>query len=231
MPNGTILATTNYSIQLFDEQFKEIKQIDSTAIGCAINTTKNEIYISNEKNNCIDTFDLNLNKIKTFGSKGSENSQFNDIGRMYWKNSKLFVLDAGNKRIQIFDIETNFIDSIKLDYRPSSIAVSDKTIGVCGNTGTFFYDTETKNLEYEFKNQIGSLSMIDSIFYLASYKPTPKKVFCFNPNGKFLMEINVCDKLSNYLIHPWSFHILNNEREVVLFYYNSLVVLVVDLLF
>ena len=91
MPNGTILATTNYSIQLFDEQFKEIKQIDSTAIGCAINTTKNEIYISNEKNNCIDTFDLNLNKIKTFGSKGSENSQFNDIGRMYWKNSKLFV--------------------------------------------------------------------------------------------------------------------------------------------
>ncbi len=222
MPNGHVLATTSYSIRLFDEKFKEIKQIDVSAIGCTINTTKNEIYISNEKSSCIEIYDLNLNKIKTFGSKGSKDYEFKDIGLIYWKNSILYVLDAGNKRIQIFDLETKFIDSIKLDYRPSSISVSDKTIGVCGNLGTYFYDLNTKKLGNEYKGFIGSLSMINSIFYLASYRPDPKTVFCFNQGGEFFIKINVSDKLDNYITHPWNFHILNYKRDIVLFSYNSL---------
>ena len=50
LPNGNVLETTSYSIRLFDEKIKEIKQIDASAIGCAVNTTTKEIYISYEKN-------------------------------------------------------------------------------------------------------------------------------------------------------------------------------------
>ena len=85
--------TTQNSIRVFNQILQEIKIIDVskwTAFGCAINH-RNEIYISNASNNCIDIYNLNLEKIKAFGSKGNGYGEFDDIGRMKWIDPHLYM--------------------------------------------------------------------------------------------------------------------------------------------
>ena len=103
-----------------------------TAFGCALNH-RNEIYISNASNNCIDIYNLNLEKIKAFGSKGNGYGEFDDIGRMKWIDPYLYVCDLKNKRIQVLDIDLKFLYLIKLNDTPRSLQVFNKTIGVCSN--------------------------------------------------------------------------------------------------
>jgi hypothetical protein len=222
LPNDRILVTTNYSIQIFDENFQPIKQREVNylnAFGCALDS-RNNIYISDQINNCIDVYNLSLQKIKTFGL--DINSNFNGIRKMTWNDSNLFVCDLGNKRIQIFDDNLKFIDSMKLDYCPYSIQVSNKTIGVSSEfRGLYFYDLETKRLLNEYKDLTGTLNLIDSKFFVILFDPEPKKVFCYNEHGFLIQEIKISDNIKSYIASPWYCRIINFKREIVLYSYHS----------
>ena len=223
LPNNHILATTNYSIRIFDENFQEVKKRQVNylnAFGCALDTKNDIIYISDHINNCIDVYNLSLQKTKTFGL--DNNSKFNGIRKMTWINSTLFVCDLGNKRIQIFDDQLKLIESMKLDYCPYSIKVSNKTIGICSEfRGLYFYDLETKKLVKEYKELAGTIQLIDSNFYVISFDPEPKKVYCFNDHGCLIQEINISNDIKNYITSPWYFRIINFKREIVLYSYHS----------
>jgi len=72
-------------VTLLDENFKEIKSVSSLFYRycfkyCALNK-RNEIYVSVHQKNCNISFDLNLNKLKQFGSQGTgDNHLFSSSG-------------------------------------------------------------------------------------------------------------------------------------------------------
>ena len=77
LPNGNLVCGTDGSVKLLDENLKEIKSVSTGGRSfCAVNH-RNEIYVSVPQKHCIISFDLNLNELKQFGSKGAGNNQFN----------------------------------------------------------------------------------------------------------------------------------------------------------
>jgi hypothetical protein len=223
LPNDQILATTDFSIRVFNGELKEIKvqKVPQwTAIGCAI-SPKNEIYISDYSNSCINIYDLNLNKITCFGSNGKDNNQFDGIYRIIWRKTYLYVCDRWNKRIQIYDIDLKHIDSITLHYTPWSIEISKKTLGICGNTGTYFYDLNTKELIKSYVGLYGGINLINSNFFVTSYSPEPNKVNCYDHRGDLIEEIKVSKEINKLISGPLYYQILQYKKKLVFFSYLS----------
>ena len=107
----------------------------------------------------------------------------------------LFESDYGNERIQILTFDLKYRDTIESDFYPQSIAVSSKTIGIHGyktrkDGKIYFYDIKTKILKKEYRNIDDRISLIDSHFYVVTYKQ-PKKLFIFDEEGEFVDESSV----------------------------------------
>ena len=66
---------------------------------------RNEINVSDQSNNCIILFDLNLNQLKQFGSEGEENNQLNAPLGLCCHGDYLYVCDCDNNRIQILTLD------------------------------------------------------------------------------------------------------------------------------
>ena len=143
--------------------------------------------------------DLNLNVLKAFGSKGSNNDQFHFPTSLCCKDKYLYICDSANKRIQKFDLDLQYRDTIKLNFRPYSIKVSNEN-DVCmitGPNGINFYDLKTKNLKYQYPNQFGRISYVNSNFYIVSNQPK-KRAYCYNNSGQFIQEINI-ERFSEFI--------------------------------
>lgn len=71
--------------------------------------SKDNIYVSDRRNNQIQKFDSNGNFISKFGTKGSGDGEFNRPGAIAIdKEGNLYVLDTGNCRIQKFKPNPEF---------------------------------------------------------------------------------------------------------------------------
>ena len=192
--------TNNYqSVTLFDYSFNQLKKVDieGPSLGCAIYNDKG-IYISDFYKDCIYLMDNQLDIMKTFGSNGDCIDQLNGPNTICCHNEYLFVSDEGNKRIQILTLDLKYHDTIKLDFCPESIAVSNTTIGIHGaNYKIYFYDLKTKRLKKEYRKINGRISLIDSHFYVVTNRASikfyeePKKLFIFDEEGELIDEISV----------------------------------------
>lgn len=70
-------------------------------------------------------FDKDGHFIKSWGSRGSEPGQFNSLhGIALDANGNVYVADAGNKRIQVFDGDGNFKSAITTVGTPYAICIS-----------------------------------------------------------------------------------------------------------
>jgi hypothetical protein len=215
LPNGRILSTNVESVIIFDKNFKVIKKINlRLPIGCAFND-KNEIYVSDFNNHCIHVMNFDLEKIKSFGSLGSGTYQLKNPFSICFKNDFLYVCDCGNLRIQIFDVNFKFYSTIKLDYLPFTIKVSDKTIAICGSNGSYFYDLETRVLKKKYFNLIGRINYLNSYFYVVSYSPE-KKIICYDDNANLIEEIKLNEILNDKLRNYWDFCIFCFKNDLYL---------------
>jgi hypothetical protein len=148
LPNKQLLFLNYASISIRDENFNLVKIIDFLN-GDEIKPLdfaymKNMFYMTDEQNNCIYKFNLNLTKVESCGSFGTDIYEFHSpIGLCFIKNN-LYVCDKFNKRIQIFDVDLNFVATWALDYAPFLIRASYSSIVVLGSSGLFFYDLETR---------------------------------------------------------------------------------------
>ena len=97
----------------------------------------------------INLFDLNLNQLKQFGSQGAGNNQLQYPRGLCSHGDYLYICDYDNNRIQILNLDFEYVNTIHLDgHRPYRVQISNTTIGVTCREGTFFYDLITKELKY-----------------------------------------------------------------------------------
>jgi DNA-binding beta-propeller fold protein YncE len=101
------------------------------------------IYVADGfgSNNRIAKFDRNGDFLKTWGSTGSAQGQFNGIrGIASDAAGNLYVADAGNKRIQVFDGEGTFKSQITNIGSPQAICIS-------GGSQQFLYSSNSNDPE------------------------------------------------------------------------------------
>src|SRR5262249_35078075 len=87
------------------------------------------IYVADGFGNSrIAKFDKAGKFIKSWGSRGSENGQFNTIhGIVIDAQGNVYVADTGNKRIQVFDGDGNFKSQITNIGNPAAICITPGT--------------------------------------------------------------------------------------------------------
>ena len=126
------IISANYdekSLTIHDKKFNLIKKIDKinneefTPIAIALNEEDDILYIAEYEKNRIIMCDLDFNKVKSIGSCGTKNEQFDGLIDICFKNKKLYVCDNGNNRIKIFDQNLKFINSFYCE-APQKIKVS-----------------------------------------------------------------------------------------------------------
>jgi|LakMenE01Jun11ns_1017448.scaffolds.fasta_scaffold9411904_1 hypothetical protein len=74
--------------------------------------------------------DLDFNFIKSVGSQGSENCQFDNPTDICFFNSKFYICDFFNQRIQVYSKDFDFVTSFKVEYYPWKIKSTNFTICV-----------------------------------------------------------------------------------------------------
>jgi hypothetical protein len=219
LPNGHFCYAAFYSITIYDQSFNIVNRVnrineeenklffdinsnefeddDPSQIhlnGVAFNK-RNEIYVSDSIHDCILMMDFNLNLIKSFGTTGEENDQFRLPYGLCCKNDRLYVCDFHNTRIQIFSLDIEYIDTIKLNCRPQSLGISDSTIGIESFNGVYFYDLETKELKKQYvdldaldnMDKDGKIHQIDSYFFYINLND--EKISCFDKDGVLIKDI------------------------------------------
>lgn len=84
------------------------------------------IYVADGYGNArVAKFDKNGKFIKSWGSRGTENGQFNIVhGIAVDAQGNVYVADAGNKRIQVFDGDGNFKTQISNIGSPAAICIT-----------------------------------------------------------------------------------------------------------
>ncbi len=204
LPNGLFCLITGCLVlnagfvKIYDQYFNLIKTVDKVnnkdiaPNGIAFNK-RNELYISDWENNLIYMMDFNLNLIKSFGKKGA--CEFVEPAGLCCKDDYLYVCDHLNKRIQILSLDFEYIDTIKLYYRPCCIKILDSTILISGRGEkcfyTLFYDLNTK--EFKKRNYLSTRTRIyntDSHFYIQDTFNL-NKIWCYDKEGRLITEINM----------------------------------------
>ena len=148
--------------------------------------SQNEIYVSDHSKHCIILFDLNLNQLKHFGSEGVGSNQLNYPLGLSCHGDYLYICDRDNKRIQIFSLDFEYVNTIQLNgLKPYRTELSNTTIVVSCNG--VFYDFVSKDLKFKY-NIAGTnnINYFYSTFYALNVKQ--EKIYFFDSDGNFLEE-------------------------------------------
>lgn len=106
-----IADLTNGNISVFDKEgtfinyFGSAKDIKSPA---GLNIKGNYLYISDIALNKILVYTLDGNKVMEFGTKGQTNGSMRSPNAVFMVDSKIYVSDTGNDRVQVFNQLGNF---------------------------------------------------------------------------------------------------------------------------
>jgi hypothetical protein len=208
LPNNKLIIpdTNNKYLALYDQNFKLIKKIDRIngdmiyASRIALNQKECKIYFSDFHNHRILMTDLELNLIKTIGSRGNENYQFKyPRGMCICRRGLLYITDYLNDRVQIFSKNLEYIKTLKVDFRPSQIKASNYFL--CSKNDSsricYFYDLNDLSFYQKIECNGSILSEINSSIYLYD-DSSEKKVCCFNDEGEIDEEISLNGIDTNY---------------------------------
>ena len=196
LTNGNLVCSINESLILLNENLQKIKSASTGGYSlCALNR-RNEIYASVYIKNCIILYDLNLNELKQFGTHGSGQNQLYYPFGLCCHNDYLYICDYSNKRIQIFSLDFEYVNTIQTERNnfPRRIEISQTTICVSCIEETLFYDLKTLAVKYKCNYGTYNINYIDSIFYASNYQQN--KFYFFDSDGNFIEEIPINVNLS-----------------------------------
>jgi len=192
------VAATNGKILVFNSDFSFLETLpisDTYKIsgpkGIAI-TREGNIVVSDTGNNRIIVFTPEGQHIKTFGSKGTENSQFNTpMGVAVGPDGSIYVIDNQNHRIQKFDslyTHVQTLGGIKPGkgatdfYLPTGIAVSKET-------GKIFVADSGNVRVTVFGGGLNYITSLDGVPYSSYNVVFAPEYFVFDKHGNmFIVE-------------------------------------------
>ena len=155
---------------------------------------KQMLYVCDSANHRIQVFDLNLNYIKTIGSKGNGDLQFGGPYHVNFDSTgNMYVAERENNRIQLIDSREEFVNVFgkkgKVDLEgPSSLAIVDRYVYVADWFGHSIavYDTSgvfiasfgkrgngTGEFEYSYCVTVGA----DGYIYVCDFQNKKVQIF------------------------------------------------------
>jgi hypothetical protein len=159
-------------LTIYDKDLNFIKRVDRIngeefyLSAILANFDVKQFYICDNLNDRILITDLDFNFIKSVGSEGSENCQFDDPCDICFSNSKFYICDNDNKRIQVYSKDFDFVTSLKVEYYPWKIKSTNSTICVVADDqdGIYFYNSNDFHLIRNYNDLEGRISQINSMF-------------------------------------------------------------------
>lgn len=85
--------------------------------------TDDGAYICDFDNHCVVKLDMEGNRIASYGEQGAEEGNFLNPTAIVCHEEQLYVLDQGNYRVQIFDMDMNYLR--EEPYRPITFQQND----------------------------------------------------------------------------------------------------------
>ena len=210
-PNNQIIFSIhiNKCLALMDQNLNLVKIIDRidnetfAPLGIAINKEEKRFYISDSRNNRIIMTNLEFKKIKSIGSKGKENNQFDRSSDLCFRKDNLYVCDYLNKRVQVYTSELEYVKTLRVGYNPWKIKASDVILCVEAgdqSPGIHFYNLIDLSLYKKYEHGVCRLSEINSCFYELSH--VAKKVYFYDEMGNLKDEI-LLNGMDKYLQTIW----------------------------
>ena len=96
----------------------------------------NQVYVCDRNNHRIQVFDLDLNFVRSIGSRGTGGGEFDaPLDVKFDTAGNMNVAEFGNKRVQVMDISGHFIRSFGQEGEgklggPSALHIADKFVYV-----------------------------------------------------------------------------------------------------
>jgi ribosomal protein L35AE/L33A len=141
-----------FSVLIANSIFAQQTSVDTLYTGLKKATSfliANEaIYVVEQGNHRILKLSLDGKLIEKHGNRGNGNYQFdNPVDIASSTGLKIFVSDAGNNRIQVFDKRGQYLSSIKGNEKfRTNATISPEHIGINKLGEIFFYDSRSKSL-------------------------------------------------------------------------------------
>lgn len=125
--------------------------------GIAVDEQEGLLYVSDSKKHLINVYSLrDYSKIKTIGSRGGGKGEFNYPTFITTdREGKLYVVDTGNFRVQIFDREGNFIKSFGTPGDSPGSFARPKGIAIDSEGHIYVVDAAFQNFQiFDFEGNI-----------------------------------------------------------------------------
>lgn len=142
---------------------------------CGITCLEDGIVVTDCETNSIIKMDYTGNVLKTTGQYGEKEGEFISPGAITEYDQKLYVLDLGNNRVQVFDSDLNYIEKMDLkeskpadpNYQPQTIAVNETGVYVTGMSlhNPVIDQYQDGKLQEIGKNFIGSIREYNDQIY------------------------------------------------------------------
>ena len=209
-------------LSFYDQNFNLLRNVERingesfTPYGLACNN--NHLYIADQQNDKILMTDFEFNKIKSVGSYGNENDQFNRPYGICLKNEIIYICDESDKKIQVYSKDLEFISSVSLDYYPWVIKASDSLVFVqAGNTTSLFiYELNNFKLKQKIDNPAVHcrLSVFNSNVY--RYNSESKSVLINDENGNLKEEIVINNVDGKLISDTWDGTFIEFNRSLLM---------------
>ena len=176
---GSIYEASEHKMQKFISSGELIKCIgqEGSEVGefkdpRGVTVHKNEVYVCDRGNHRIQVFDLDLNIVRSFGSRGYGEGVFTSpIQTAFDAAGNLYVaefMSGGNQRVQVMDTDGRYIRSIGCEgdiklKQPSAIVIADNFMYVSeiGKSCVLVFNTSGK-----FITKFGKLGSEGGQFFL-----------------------------------------------------------------
>lgn len=126
----------NYSLS-------ELNQIEGRTIHGIICREK-DILLIDEKDSCILVFDKEGNQVDSIGEVGNGELEFIKPSGIAQHNGYIYVLDAGNNRVQILDVNLTYKESIYFPKELQDKATSLNSIAIDKDGNIYLASTEVR---------------------------------------------------------------------------------------
>lgn len=138
-------------IMVYDKDYK-LKRIYSGVENLNdLSKIGNELWISLSSKNSIKIINLLDNTSKTFGDKGLRRGEFINPGEIVTDSKYIYIVDEGNNRIQIFDMNKNYVREFTLPKSNKKNAYS-LNYSICSVGGKLYCLDKVNKKLYRYKN-------------------------------------------------------------------------------